>query len=98
MAGQPEGPVRGRRYGLGMRTLLVFEVEVDEGTRPSTRARRIDGVVRTTGRFLGRLRYVRALHSVSVCRPEELEGLASELRYDGRQLDRPLTRGTVVEE
>ena len=27
-----------------MRTLLVFEVEVDEGTRPSTRVRRIDSV------------------------------------------------------
>jgi len=80
-----------------MRTLLVFEVEVDEGKRPSTRARRIDGVVRTAGGFIDRLRYVRAVHSISVCRAEELEGLESELRYDGRYLDRPIPRATVVD-
>jgi hypothetical protein len=73
-------------YGGGMRALLVFDVEIDEGKRPSTRFRRLDQIVRTAAPFLGRLRHVRELRSVMVCDPGQAEGLAAEVRYDGRQL------------
>ena len=62
-----------------MRTLLVFEVEIDEGKRPSTRIRRLDQVVRTAGGFVARMSHVRALRSVSVCDPDQAEALSAEL-------------------
>jgi hypothetical protein len=69
-----------------MRTLLVFDVEIDEGKRPSTRFRRVDSVVRSVGGFLRMLRPVTAVHSISVCDPAALESLSPEVRYDGRQV------------
>lgn len=74
---------------LDMRTVLVFEVEIDEGKRPSTRFRRVDRVVRVVAEFMARLREVRAVRSISVCDPEEAERLSAEVRYDGRQLAPP---------
>lgn len=81
-----------------MRTLLVFEVDIDEGSRPSTRARRIDGVVRTVGAFVDRLRSVRSVRSVSVFPPEALESLVPEIRFDGSYLDTPRVTGIEVGE
>jgi len=72
-----------------MRTVLVFEVEIDEGKRPSTRFRRVDRVVRVAAEFVVRLREVRAVRSISVCDPEEAEKLSADLRYDGRRLTPP---------
>ena len=72
-----------------MRTLLVFEVEIDEGKRPSTRIRRLDQVVRTAGGFIARLSHVTALRSVSVCDPAQAEELSAELRFDGRSIALP---------
>ncbi|HUU61086.1 MAG TPA: hypothetical protein VMX37_01695 [Acidimicrobiia bacterium] len=73
-----------------MRTLLVFDVEIDEGKRPSTRFRRVDSVVRSTGGFLRLLRPVKVVYSISVGDPAALELLSPELRYDGRQVAPPL--------
>ncbi len=70
----------------GMRTLLVFEVEIDEGKRPSTRIRRLDQLVRTAGGFIARMSHVTALRSVAVCDPARAEELSPELRYDGSQV------------
>ena len=67
----------------------MFEVEIDEGKRPSTRFRRVDRVVRVAAEFVGRLREVRAVRSISVCDPEEAEKLSAEVRYDGRRLAPP---------
>ncbi|MFH1330018.1 MAG: hypothetical protein ABIJ48_05115 [Actinomycetota bacterium] len=69
-----------------MRTLLVFDLELDEGKRPSTRFRRVDSVVRSVGGYMRMLRPVKAVHSISVCDPAALELLNSEVRYDGRQV------------
>ena len=69
-----------------MRTLLVFDVEVDEGKRPSTRFRRLDRLVRVAAGFVGQLAGVRAVHSVSLCDPAQAELLRPEVRYDGRQV------------
>ena len=69
-----------------MRTLLVFDVEIDEGKRPSTRVRRVDSVVRATGGFLRMLKPVKVVYSISVGDPAALELLNPELRYDGRQV------------
>jgi hypothetical protein len=71
---------------VGMRTLLVFDMELDEGKRPSTRFRRLDRLVRLAGSFVGRLNGVRAVHSVSLCDPAQAELLRPEVRYDGRQV------------
>jgi hypothetical protein len=69
-----------------MRTLLVFDVELDEGKRPSTRFRRLDRLVRLAGGFVGRLNGVRLVHSVSLCDPAQAEWLQPEVRYNGRQV------------
>jgi hypothetical protein len=69
-----------------MRTLLVFDVEIDEGKRPSTRVRRLDRFVRMVGGFVGRLNGVKVVYSISVADPAALELLNPELRYDGRQV------------
>ena len=69
-----------------MRILLVFDVELDEGKRPSTGFRRLDRLVRAAGGFVGRLSGVRVVHSVSLCDPAQFELLRPEVRYDGRQV------------
>ena len=69
----------------GMRMLLVLEVEVDEGVRPSTRFRRIDAVVRSLGAAADRFRHVRSVKSIRVCDPSEAVKLTELVSYDGAQ-------------
>lgn len=84
------GHVSANGYGAFMRTLLVLDVELDEGKRPSTKVRRVDQVVRSVGGFVARLSHVSDLRGVSVCEPDQAEGLKPELRYDGRRIASPV--------
>ncbi len=74
----------------GMRVLLVLEVDIDEGLRPSTRFRRVDAVARSLGVAADRVRHVRLVKSVRVCDPSEVGELAELVSYDGAQFTAPL--------
>ncbi len=69
----------------GMRAILVLELDIDEGVRPSTRFRRLDAVVRSLGAAADRIRHVRSVTSIRVCDPSELGKLTELVRYDGAQ-------------
>ncbi len=73
----------------GMRVLLVLEVDVDEGVRPSTRFRRLDSVVRSLGAAADRVRHVRSVKSVRVCDSSALDEVTELVRYDGAQFTAP---------
>ena len=73
-----------------MRTLVVLELDIDEGVRPSTGSRRLDVVARSLGERADRLRHVRSVESVRVCEPSQLVNISELIRYDGAQF-RPST-------
>ena len=72
-----------------MRTLVVLELDIDDGVRPSTGSRRLDVVARSLGERADRLRHVRSVQSVRVCDPSQLVGLRELIRYDGAQFKPP---------
>ncbi len=74
----------------GMRVVVVLEVDVDEGVRPSTRLRRLDAVARSLGVAADRVRHVRSVKSVRVCDPSEVGELAELVSYDGAQFTAPV--------
>ncbi len=74
-----------RRMLWGMRMLVVLEVDVDEGVRPSTRFRRLDAVARSLGAAADRIRHVRSVERVRVCDPSSLGEVTELVSYDGAQ-------------
>ena len=49
-----------------MRTLIVIDVEIDDGVRPGTGFARLEWVARSVARFIGNQRRVQEIHRVTV--------------------------------
>lgn len=69
-----------------MKVATAFEIDVDEGTRPSTGFRRVDQVVRASASFLSRLRHMRELGEARVCDAVQAAWWPVQVRYDGHDL------------